>query len=80
MKIQNVCCCCGRTIENSFVYCPWCGNEVMASAKPEVHERPLYEYIECIADDVREQRIFNIEYSLNQLENDLSKILEECSQ
>ena len=79
MKIRNVCCCCGRTIENSFVYCPWCGKEVMAS-KPETKEKPLYEYIECIADDVREQRIFKIEYSLNQLENDLSKMLEECRQ
>lgn len=77
MKIQNVCCCCGRTIENTFVYCPWCGKEVMA-LKPEIKEQPLYEYIECIADDVREQRIFKIEYSLNQLENDLSKMLAEC--
>jgi len=80
MKIQNVCCSCGRTIENSFVYCPWCGKEVMSASKANMNDKTLYEYIECISDDIREQRIFKIEYSLNQLEEDLSKILSECQQ
>ncbi|MCQ2580128.1 MAG: hypothetical protein MJ159_05485 [Treponemataceae bacterium] len=78
MKAQNVCCCCGRTIENSFVYCPWCGKEVITPSKAQLFEEPIFERIEFISDDVREQRIFKIEYSLNQLEEDLSRMLADC--
>ena len=26
MKIETICCGCGRTIERDFIYCPWCGH------------------------------------------------------
>ncbi|NLK46029.1 MAG: hypothetical protein GX297_05175 [Treponema sp.] len=78
MKIQNVCSCCGRIIENSFVYCPWCGKEVVSSSYFNSTGKPLFEHIECISNDLREQRIFKIEFSLNQLEEDLSRLLANC--
>lgn len=78
MDKVSICHGCGRTMDASFQYCPWCG----ASVAPE----PLSERVEAIFSRIETMqyaytgsRIDQMENKLGELENDLSVFLSGSS-
>ena len=70
--MKSVCVCggCGRTIDNEFLYCPWCGQEKMHN-KQDALDAVFKQLEEKQAED-RARRLRKLEKELDELEQDLS--------
>ena len=74
MKIETICCGCGRTIERDFIYCPWCGHlRVKIESKESVDS--MANHFEYVRNDSRNQYIQTIEKKLETLEQELNVLV-----
>ncbi|MBR7064630.1 MAG: hypothetical protein IKI31_05760 [Treponema sp.] len=74
MKLVTVCRGCGRTIDNEFVYCPWCGYSRLAS-DDESSLEAVFNQLETIQIDSRNKKIDNMERQLIELETELNTLV-----
>lgn len=76
-----VCICggCGRTIEKMFVYCPWCGKAKISLENSEEHIEHVFEQLEKLQGQNRQQKLKEIGDKLKSLEDELD-ILVLCSE
>ena len=70
MKAVCVCGCCGRTIDNDFLYCPWCGQEKMHDKKDSFEA--IFKNLEEKQAEDRARRVVALEQKLDALDRDLS--------
>ena len=71
MSNMSICRCCGRTMDATFVFCPWCGTSKVTAKDTNSVEA----FVESIKDKryrEQEQQIEEIETKLNDLERELS--------
>lgn len=74
MKSVCVCRSCGRTIENEFIYCPWCGQSRLAEDEKSVLDSVFRQLEEKQSDD-RQRRLRRMEDQLMELEKDLDMLV-----
>ena len=72
MTMKTVCGCkeCGRTIEEQFIYCPWCGVSRIGMNSEAVLDSVFQQLEEKQSDD-RSRRLRRLESRLEGLEKDL---------
>ncbi len=70
--MTKVCVCggCGRTIDNEYLYCPWCGQEKMHDRKDALEA--VFRNLEQKQAEGRARQIERLEQELDALEQDLS--------
>jgi hypothetical protein len=73
--MKSVCVCrgCGRTIENDFIYCPWCGLSRVTEDDRQSLDA-VFTQLERMQSDNREKRVSNMESRLSRLEKELSAL------
>ena len=76
MIMKAVCVCkeCGRTIEEQFIYCPWCGVSRLAVNSAAVLDSVFQQLEEKQMDD-RTKRLHKMESKLQELEKDLDVLV-----
>ncbi|MBQ0165756.1 MAG: hypothetical protein KBT02_01450 [Treponema sp.] len=73
MQLPGVCCKCGRTIQNDFVYCPWCGVSQIAELVPAGVPEGHASHAACAENTcVKESRLSRISRTLDELERDFT--------
>lgn len=72
MNMEAVCVCkeCGRTIEEQFIYCPWCGVSRIGINSEAVLDS-VFQQLEKKQSDDRVRRLRKLETKLQELEKDL---------
>ncbi|MCH5288795.1 MAG: hypothetical protein J1E32_02645 [Treponema sp.] len=72
MNMEAVCVCkeCGRTIEEQFIYCPWCGVSRIGINSEAVLDS-VFQQLEKKQSDDRARRLRKLETKLQELEKDL---------
>ncbi len=70
--MTRVCVCggCGRTIDNEFLYCPWCGQEKMYNKKDALEA--VFKELEEKQAQERARQVAKLEQELDSLEHELS--------
>lgn len=70
--MTRVCVCggCGRTIDNEFLYCPWCGQEKMYNKKDALEA--VFRELEEKQAQERARQVAKLEQELDSLEHELS--------
>ena len=91
MQGVAVCRFCGRTIDNAYVFCPWCGlsringeTAVFSAGEPVLQENgtaeeSLYGFdgqAHAFEAETLSNRIHSISRSLNEMEQDLNRFIE----
>jgi len=74
MKPVTVCRGCGRTIDNDFIYCPWCGYSRVASDDSASLEA-VFNQLEQLQNDSRNRQISEMEKQLDDLVHELDAIV-----
>ena len=74
MKAVTVCRGCGRTIDNDFIYCPWCGYSRVASDDSASLEA-VFNQLEQLQNDSRNRQISEMEKQLDDLVHELDAIV-----
>lgn len=76
MIMKAVCVCkeCGRTIEEQFIYCPWCGVSRI-SLNSEAVLDSVFQQLEEKQSDDRTKRLRKMESRLDELEKDLDVLV-----
>ena len=74
MKPVTVCRGCGRTIDNDFIYCPWCGYSRVASDDSASLEA-VFNQLEQLQNDSRNRQISEMEKQLDDLVHELDTIV-----
>ena len=74
MKPVTVCRGCGRTIDNDFIYCPWCGYSRVASDDSASLEA-VFNQLEQLLNDSRNRQISEMEKQLDDLVHELDTIV-----
>jgi hypothetical protein len=74
MKSVTVCRGCGRTIDNDFIYCPWCGYSRVA-ADDNASLDTVFNQLEHLQADSRNQQISEMERQLDELEHELDTLV-----
>ncbi|MFC2478113.1 MAG: hypothetical protein ACFNQG_03690 [Treponema socranskii subsp. buccale] len=74
MKPVTVCRGCGRTIDNDFIYCPWCGYSRVASDDTASLEA-VFNQLEQLQNDSRNRQISEMEKQLDDLVHELDTIV-----
>lgn len=71
--MKNICVChgCGRTIDNEFIFCPWCGTK-----KSKIDEK---EYLKAVFKNLEEKQAENRRLKLQKMEEQLSELENEFS-
>lgn len=79
MESMIICYDCGRTVNNQFVYCPWCGSMMKGheTVQDNKDEEILYQEAAFIGENVSDIKFCRLEYSLDKLEKDLSRFISE---
>lgn len=73
MQLPGVCCKCGRTIQNDFVYCPWCGVSQVAELVPVgISKSHAVQSAGSEAIYAEESRLSRISRTLDELERDFT--------
>lgn len=73
MQLPGVCCKCGRTIQNDFVYCPWCGVSQVAELVPVgINSGYVARSTESGSVCTEESRLTRISRTLDELERDFT--------
>ncbi len=70
--MTRVCVCggCGRTIDNEFLYCPWCGQEKMYDKKDAL--QAVFKELEEKQAAQKARQVARLEQELDSLEHELS--------
>lgn len=73
MQLPGVCCKCGRTIQNDFVYCPWCGVSQLAELVPVgISGGHASQAASSDGTYAEESRLSRISRTLDELERDFT--------
>lgn len=70
----NVCSGCGREIEKNFVYCPWCGIQLIRKESRE-YQNLFFEQVERKRRTEQEQKLQNVGKQLDELEKELDVLV-----
>ena len=71
MSNMSICKCCGRTMDASFVFCPWCGTSKV-SAKDS-------DSIDAFAQSVKDKKYYEQEQQIEEIGSKLEKLEQELS-
>ena len=72
--MTNVCSGCGREIEKNFVYCPWCGIQLIRKESRE-YQNLFFEQVERKRRTEQEQKLQNVGKQLDELEKELDVLV-----
>ena len=72
--MTNVCSGCGREIEKNFVYCPWCGIQLIRKESRE-YQNLFFEQVERKRRTEQEQKLQNVGNQLDELEKELDVLV-----
>ncbi|MCI6722753.1 hypothetical protein [Treponema porcinum] len=72
--MTNVCSGCGREIEKNFVYCPWCGIQLIKKESRE-YQNLFFEQVEQKRRTEQEQKLKNVGKQLDELEKELDVLV-----
>ena len=72
--MTNVCSGCGREIEKNFVYCPWCGIQLIKKESRE-YQNLFFEQGEQKRRTEQEQKLQNVGKQLDELEKELDVLV-----
>lgn len=72
--LRNLCKGCGRLIENNFIFCPWCGIQLMNNNSKEYIEN-LSTKIEFERKQEQQKKIENVGKQIDNLEKELEIIV-----
>lgn len=72
--MTNVCSGCGREIEKNFVYCPWCGIQLIRKESRE-YQNLFFEQVEQKRRTEQEQKLQNVGKQLDELEKELDVLV-----
>ncbi|MCI6180612.1 MAG: hypothetical protein SPF11_05325 [Treponema porcinum] len=72
--MTNVCSGCGREIEKNFVYCPWCGIQLIKKESRE-YQNLFFEQLEQKRRTEQEQKLQNVGKQLDELEKELDVLV-----
>lgn len=72
--MTNVCSGCGREIEKNFVYCPWCGIQLIKKESRE-YQNLFFERVERKRRTEQEQKLQNVGKQLDELEKELDVLV-----
>jgi len=80
MDGNAVCHQCGRTVDASFIYCPWCGTLAEELISLALHMDSVFSGTACILPPVENgSRIARMENTLGALEQELTLLLSEST-
>ena len=74
MKIETICCGCGRTIERDFIYCPWCGH-LRIKIESREYRNSVGNHKEHNHNDSRIEYIYEMKKKLESLEHELNVLV-----
>ncbi|MCK9169438.1 MAG: zinc ribbon domain-containing protein [Treponema sp.] len=74
MKSVTVCRGCGRTIDNDFIYCPWCGYSRVA-CDDNASLNAVFNQLEQLQSDSCSHQISKMEKQLDELEHELDTLV-----
>ena len=72
--MTNVCSGCGREIEKNFVYCPWCGIQLIRKESRE-YQNLFFEQVERKRRTEQEQKLQNVGKQLDEQEKELDVLV-----
>ena len=72
--MTNVCSGCGREIEKNFVYCPWCGIQLIKKESRE-YQNLFFEQVEQERRTEQEQKLQSVGKQLDELEKELDVLV-----
>lgn len=72
--MTNVCSGCGREIEKNFVYCPWCGIQLIRKESRE-YQNLFFEQVERKRRTEQGQKLQNVGKQLDELEKELDVLV-----
>ena len=72
--MTNVCSGCGREIEKNFVYCPWCGIQLIRKESRE-YQNLFFEQLEQKRRMEQEQKLQSVGKQLDELEKELDVLV-----
>lgn len=72
--MTNVCSGCGREIEKNFVYCPWCGIQLIRKESRE-YQNLFFEQLEQKRRTEQEQKLQSVGKQLDELEKELDVLV-----
>ena len=72
--MTNVCSGCGRESEKNFVYCPWCGIQLIKKESRE-YQNLFFEQVEQKRRTEQEQKLQNVGKQLDELEKELDVLV-----
>lgn len=76
MQSVALCRSCGKTVETTFIFCPWCGISIQHIENADSMIDTACKHLRAIQQKGRENRITKLEDSLQQLEEDLTVIID----
>lgn len=78
MNRNAICHICGRTMDASFIYCPWCGtvSEELVSLALQMDD--VFSRIGVVCNKKTDSRIAQMDDTLGELEQELSFLLSEA--
>lgn len=66
-------CDCGRPIDESFIYCPWCGKQRKEAIDSDVLDH-VFEQLESKQSENRVTRVRKIQRQIEELEKELNDL------
>lgn len=66
-------CDCGRPIDESFIYCPWCGKQRKEAIDSDVLEN-VFAQLETKQSENRVVRVRKIQHQIEELEKELNDL------
>lgn len=75
MEKVSICPECGRILESSFFFCPWCGTAIDTGFSIAARVDSVFEQLESKQKDFTCSRLSAMENSLSELEEELSLLL-----
>lgn len=69
-------CDCGRPIDESFIYCPWCGRQRKEADDGDVLEN-VFSQLEAKQSENRVVRVRKIQRQIEELEKELDRLTEK---
>ncbi len=79
MKFVSVCKNCGRTIDQDFFYCPWCGFQKKEPALKNDLADEVFDKLESKQVIGIEKRICEMKEKLDELEKDFASFVSDAS-
>ncbi len=71
----SICRGCGRTMDNAYFYCPWCGQSRSLGMKDKDSVEKNFEMIEDQKKTAQQKKIQQMKNRLDELESELSVLV-----